>query len=591
MFIVMLPLFLLGYLYLKLQYNSYIKIPKNFSNKKFITNESEKIKHTTEINRDRFLPRKIPTDIDVIIIGSGIGGLVTAGLLSRAGKRCLVLEQHYIAGGSTHNFVEHGYEFDSGVHYVGNIKKRNKILNLITKNNIDWTHLGYDNDNIYDNLIIGDDKYSFKPGSNEMISYLSQLFPEEKENIEKYILYIKRVANMELFFLIKIMKPIWLAKLINYLFCSEFRKIANKSITQVLDEFFINTRLKSIIGGLSIDGGPPPSNQSFFIHASILNHFIEGGFYPVGGCGCIAENIIPIIEDTGGRVLVNAPVTKILIDSNKAYGIQVKDQEIHAPIIVSNTGIRNTYWSLLPTSVPLSVSNYFDDVLNTISSNLTYNFLFVGFDTDSESLGLNSSNIYCWPEESFDDCVNKYEKEPYSGTYLPPMFIASNSAKDSSWNKRYPGKSTVCVISWSNTDIFNSSGEPNKNRETEYINNKKCIENMMWKVLLKHFPKCKDHIKYTSTATGESVKYYLGSFYGECYGLDATTKRFNFFNMKPKTNIKNLYLTGQDIVTTGFAGAMTAGILTASDILGYGTIPDIISGKNLIEDIMHLDKK
>ena len=61
--------------------------------------------------------------------------------------------------------------------------------------------------------------------------------------------------------------------------------------------------------------------------------------------------------------------------------------------------------------------------------------------------------------------------------------------------------------------------------------------------------------------------------------------------MKPKTNIKNLYLTGQDIVTTGFAGAMTAGILTASDILGYGTIPDIISGKNLIEDIMHLDKK
>ena len=75
-------------------------------------------------NRDRFLKKKIPTDLDAIIIGSGIGGLSCAAFLSRVGKRCLVIEQHYIAGGCTHSFVEHGYEFDTGVHYVGNIEKR-----------------------------------------------------------------------------------------------------------------------------------------------------------------------------------------------------------------------------------------------------------------------------------------------------------------------------------------------------------------------------------------------------------------------------------------------------------------------------------
>ena len=58
--------------------------------------------------RDRFLKKKIPQNLDVIVIGSGIGGLSCAGFLSRIGKRCLVLEQHYIAGGCTHTFEEHG---------------------------------------------------------------------------------------------------------------------------------------------------------------------------------------------------------------------------------------------------------------------------------------------------------------------------------------------------------------------------------------------------------------------------------------------------------------------------------------------------
>ena len=106
---------------------------KQFSTKKFIKDLPN---HNGLIHRDGYSKRKIPKDIDAIIIGSGIGGLTCAGLLSRAGKRVLVLEQHYIAGGCTHSFEEHGYEFDTGLHYMGNISKRKKILDLITQNNI-----------------------------------------------------------------------------------------------------------------------------------------------------------------------------------------------------------------------------------------------------------------------------------------------------------------------------------------------------------------------------------------------------------------------------------------------------------------------
>ena len=80
-------------------------------------------------NRDRYSRKKVPPASDAIVIGSGMGGLSCAALMARAGRRVLVLEQHYIAGGATHAFKDGGYEFDTGVHYVGNIDKRKHRLN------------------------------------------------------------------------------------------------------------------------------------------------------------------------------------------------------------------------------------------------------------------------------------------------------------------------------------------------------------------------------------------------------------------------------------------------------------------------------
>jgi all-trans-retinol 13,14-reductase len=105
-------------------------------------------------------------DIDVIVIGSGIGGLACAALLARAGKRCLVLEQHYIAGGCTHACEDKGFEFDTGgwpawppgstspgalpltpppaagIHYIGNVHKRQKFFDLISSTKIEWDAMG-----------------------------------------------------------------------------------------------------------------------------------------------------------------------------------------------------------------------------------------------------------------------------------------------------------------------------------------------------------------------------------------------------------------------------------------------------------------
>src|SRR5215470_17624986 len=79
---------------------------------------------------------------DVIVIGSGIGGLAAAAILSKAGKKVLVLERHYTAGGFTHTFQRKGYEWDVGVHYIGEVHRKNSVLrrafDFLSDGQLDW---------------------------------------------------------------------------------------------------------------------------------------------------------------------------------------------------------------------------------------------------------------------------------------------------------------------------------------------------------------------------------------------------------------------------------------------------------------------
>ena len=89
---------------------------------------------------------KIYENYDAIIIGSGIGSLSTAALLSKEGKKVLVLERHYVAGGFTHVFKRKGYEWDVGIHYIGEVQNQyspiRKMFDYISNKKIKWEDMG-----------------------------------------------------------------------------------------------------------------------------------------------------------------------------------------------------------------------------------------------------------------------------------------------------------------------------------------------------------------------------------------------------------------------------------------------------------------
>ncbi len=119
-------------------------------------------------------------EFDCIVIGSGIGALSTAALLAkRARHRVLVLERHYVAGGYTHVFRRPGYEWDIGVHYVGQLHQPDSplgtIFNEITDGQVDWVSTG----DVYDRIVIADEAYDFVAGRDRFRSSLVRYFPAE----------------------------------------------------------------------------------------------------------------------------------------------------------------------------------------------------------------------------------------------------------------------------------------------------------------------------------------------------------------------------------------------------------------------------
>lgn len=547
-----------------------------------------KVEHSTNINRDGYSKRKIPEDLDAIVIGSGIGGLTTAALLSRIGKKVLVLEQHYIAGGCTHCFEDGGYEFDTGIHYVGNVEKRQKLLNMITENKIKWDKMGWEDGKfVYDEIRIGELEHNYRAGESYFLLDLVEKFPQEREAIKKYLKLVKKTARKDLYFLLKIMKPLWLRNLILQYFCNDFFDIVTKTPYQVLRNLTKNEDLIAILCGQYGDCGPLPSKGSFFMHAGVVNHYLKGGWYPRGGCNVIANNIIPIIEKSGGRVLVRKGVKRILVNVNKAYGVEMMNGDIiNSKMVISNTGALNTYTKLLPQRL---VPNHILENMEGLGRSCCFIYLFVGMDTESNNLDLRSSNIWSYPDKDFDKMLEKYNNDPLNEPM--PFFMGFPCTKDSTWKRRFPGKSNAVILTAAKYEWFEKWEDKKWNKRGDDYKEfkKKFADKLLEESLFKHYPLCREHIDYVKVGTPLTFNHFIASTRGEAYGLDCLPERFSKNDwLTPETHIKDLYMTGQDITTLGFSGALMSGVLTANSILGYGTPLDVLLGRDLIKDLKNI---
>ena len=145
---------------------------------------------------------------DAIIIGSGMGSLTTAAILAKEGKKVLVLEKHYTAGGFTHVFKRKGFEWDVGIHYIGEVQRPNsvikKLFDYVSDAKLEWADMG----DVYDKIIIGDKEYDFVKGTQNFKAKLTEYFPDEKDAIDNYVnLVFEAIKTSQNFYISKAISP------------------------------------------------------------------------------------------------------------------------------------------------------------------------------------------------------------------------------------------------------------------------------------------------------------------------------------------------------------------------------------------------
>lgn len=540
------------------------------------------------IERDGYSKKKIDEKWDVIVIGSGIGGLTAAALLSKIGYKVLVLEQHYVAGGCCHTFEEGGYEFDTGIHYVGNVQKLHKILNLITEKPIEWIRLGntqFDQTKIYDKVFINENKFNFRTGESTFMFDLMNKFPLESTNIVKYFNLVRKISKNDIFFKAKIIKNSFIRRIIKYLLKFTYYKYAFQSAYDVINnEITKNKELQAILFSQFGDYASTPKKVSFVMHCGVVNHYLEGGFYPIGGPGNIVKQIIPTINKAGGRVLVRKGVKNIVLNRNKAIGVNMENGDfIPCNHIISDAGLRNTFTKFIQSD-DLQITKF----IKSQPIPLSYFYVFVGIEDSTEELELPSYNIWDYPHGDYDKLIHEFSDDPLNAPM--PLFIAFPSAKDDSWSERHPGKTTAVVLTLLPHKTFEKWNDTTFNRRGDEYNEfkKKIGERLLNEGLFKHYPKLKEKINFQCIGTPLTNKFYLGMEFGECLGLDHTPERFTSDLLRPKTEIEGLWITGQDMCTGGFSGGIFGAVMCVNSMLGYGTTLDIFQGRDFIRDLRKL---
>jgi all-trans-retinol 13,14-reductase len=501
---------------------------------------------------------------DAIVIGSGVGGLACASALARYGrKRVLVLERHYRIGGYTHAFTRPGYEWDVGVHYLGELGDRGGVramFDRLTDGSLRWAPLP----DVYDRVYIGDRAYDYVTGARRFVEKMTGYFPREADAIARYVTLVREVARSGQGFYVDRALPAAVSRIAGPMLRRAYLRYATRTTLEVMRELTADEELIAVLTAQFGDYGLPPSRSSFAMHASVAAHYLGGAWYPIGGASVIARAFAPVIEGAGGALCHSAEVDRVVVEGGRAVGVRMVDgRELRAPIVVSDAGVANTYGRLLPdAALPASLRG----ALRTAAPSIGYACLYIGFKRTDEELGLTGTNLWIYPDAQHDANIARYLADP--GAPLPLVYASFPSAKDPSYRERFPGRSTIDLITlcpWERVEAWKDTAW--MKRGPAYNELKADLSNRLLEALFARMPQLRGQVDHAELSTPLSTRHFASHPRGELYGLDHDPARYRL-PIRAQTPVEGLYLTGSDLVSAGVAGGLAGGAITAGAILG-----------------------
>jgi len=496
---------------------------------------------------------------DVIVVGSGMGGMSCAAALSRLGRRVLVLEQHYLPGGYTHMFGRKGFAWDVGVHALGELDKGGqaaKMLSWLAEGEVPMAPLGdpYDRFHFPDGV-----ELDFRSSHSEMVEDLRASFPEQREALERYFALSRKIArSATVHFGLRSM-PRWVERAGTSVLHLLGRDWFAATVEELLDEAGVSGRLRSVLTAQWGYHGSVPGEASAVIQCLIHGHFARGAWYPVGGAKSLASALLGTVVRHGGQVLCRADVAEVLVEGGRATGVVMADgKELRAGAVICATGAHTAVRRLVPES--LRNSSWGRAILG-VDPSPSYICLNLGFEGDISADGASGANQWLfntWEREQ-QDWDPRTEDEPHI------LYVSFPSLKDPEHDPgpklRHTGEA-VTFVPW---DLFEPwANSAHGNRDARYQALKEDIVAKLLKQLRAALPDVMRHLVFSELSTPLTAEHFVRATRGAIYGLDSSTTRFSCPALRARTPLRGFYMTGVDVLTTGVAGALTSGLLTAA---------------------------
>ena len=479
---------------------------------------------------------------DVVIIGSGLGGLACGRILSEAGERVLVLESGTQAGGCLQSYKRKGFAFDTGFHYVGGLDEGQSLyaaFRLLGLLSLPWKRL----DAEFDRVTIGERTFAFAQGFDAFTWRLTEDFPEESDALRRYARLLQQMSVQQ-----------WdaLNPHNNEPFASS--PLFDRNAYQYLTETFRNPLLIQVLSGTSLKTELRRESLPLFSFLHGNSSFVESSWRLAGDSSLLVQALVDGIRANGGEVVCRARVTELVERGGKlAYAVCSNGERYEADLFISDIHPAQTC-DLLKDELLLKKS--YRNRMHRLAN--TFGMFTVSLLLKPGTVEYFNWNHYVYPKHA-DIWALPSEKGTVDGLLV--------SCRAPETGGRYARQIDLLTpMSWEQCErwIHTQVGK----RGADYETMKQRLADACIALAEEVVPGLRGQVEACYTSTPLTYRDYTSTPDGSAYGVRNDCNAPLATWLSPRTPVPNLFLTGQNLMLHGVHGVTMTALFTCAEILG-----------------------
>lgn len=474
---------------------------------------------------------------DVIIIGSGFGGLVCGHILSKQGKNVLLLERQAQPGGCIQSYRREGLAFDTGLHYVGGLAEgqaMHRLFDTLGLMRLPWHRLDPKG---FDLVTIGGDTFALAEGYDAFVDTLAASFPQEREALQRYTDMLRQTQELDFG-------------------STDANALQAAGAYEWLTTTFSDPLLVNVVSGNALKMELRRESLPLFTFAHGQSSYVQSSWRLQGDGNLIVRSLTDDISHHGGSLICRAEVDELIEKDGRIVAARCRNGETYeGNIFISDVHPTQTFSWIRQSSV---LKNMFRRRMTSLQN--TFGMFTASLTIKEGTLPYFNHNKFVYSRPNVWTFYDERDKEGGIGGVM----ISCRVPEDGSHYTRQIDLMTPMpweqCKAWEDSRLFRRSHAYNTWKEETYARCLALAETVV--------PGLGAAVEHHYTSTPLTYRDYTLTPFGSAYGVRKDYRNLMMTMLSPRTPLPNLLLTGQNIILHGLEGVAMTSLHTSAAILG-----------------------